>query len=177
MVTTVNLTGQNWLITPAVNPPEASFRPAIGITGGNPNQLWLLVLSGLGTVSFAGNGSTDWVLETVRIVPDVSAALASVSGSIVAENLAFNLVMWAPFASISSVTSDDYNINGGFAIYDWRPTPFIADLTDSSGAIVSQVFQGIDVDIAALSTSVIAGMSYNITLLGQIVSLPSLANA
>ena len=134
MVTAVNLTGQNWLITPAVNPPEASFRPAIGYHWRKCKSTLASCVVWIGHSEFC----RQWVdrlgfWRPLRIVPDVSAPLASVSGSIVAENLAFNLVMWAPFASISSVTSDDYNINGGFAIHDWRPTPFIAGPYDSSG--------------------------------------------
>jgi hypothetical protein len=170
----VNLTGQNWLITPAANPPGTATVTAAGagvFNRGNPDQLWLLVLTGVGTLEFAGNtGTNDWLSETVRIVPDVQAPLASVSSSpvlgLAGTQLAFNLVLWAPFAAISGVAGND-----GFALSDWRPTPFIPTLVDSSGKSVPQVFQGIDVDLGVLRTSVITGVSYNITLLGRIVQL------
>jgi hypothetical protein len=177
VATPISLTGQNWLITPAANPPGTTTVTAgTGVINrGNPNQLWLLVLTGVGTLEFAGNpGTTNWLSETVRIVPDLQAPLASVSSSpvLAGTQLAFNLVLWAPFAAISGVAGND-----GFALSDWRPSPFIPTLLDSSGNSVPQVFQGIDVDLSVLTSSVITGVSYNITLLGRIVQLgqPSFA--
>lgn len=174
MVTSATLAGQNWLITPAVNLPVTSGPPSV--LRGEANQLWLLTLTGLGTIQFGGSGTVvQWTWETVRLVPDLQpallSALTSTSTIVPPGTFAFNLLMWAPFVSISGVTSKDFSIDGGFAINDWRPTPFISDLKDEDGNVVSQVFQGIDADIGVLHTSEVISVSYDITLLGRIVRL------
>jgi hypothetical protein len=187
--TVAALTNQNWLITPAVNLP-----PATGVIGvsrsklatipgppglpghppPNPDQLWLLVLTGIASIGLAGNPDdiTEWIGETVTIAPDLQAPLSSALGSVTLALLGFNLEMWAPFVAVSSVTAPDaYSVNAGFAVNGWRPTPFVPTLTDSNGNSVPQVFQGIDVDVSSLATSTLMTVSYNITLLGSIVTL------
>jgi hypothetical protein len=186
VATVAALTNQNWLITPAVNLP-----PATGVTGlsrskpaaipglpgqppPNPDQLWLLVLTGIANIGLAGNPAqiTDWIGETITIAPELQAPLSSALGSVTLALLGFNLEMWAPFVAVSSVTAPDaYSVNAGFAVNDWRPTPFVPTLTDTNGNSVPQVFQGIDVDVSSLATSTLMTVSYNITLLGRIVTL------
>jgi hypothetical protein len=129
----------------------------------------------VGEIDRARVALTQWTPETVRLVPDLQpalfSALTSTSAIVPPGTFAFNLLMWAPFVSISGVTSKDFSIDGGFAINDWRPTPFISNLKDEDGNVVSQVFQGIDADIAVLHTSEVISVSYDITLLGRIVRL------
>ena len=172
------LSNQNWLITPAVNLPTAGPQVSRRIPGhAGGNQLWLLVLSGLGAASLSATKGSGWVGETVTISPDLQAPLAFALDSEVAPpagtHLAFDLVMWAPYAAVSGVTSSEqgFEVSGGFAVEDWRPTSFKPNLVDSGGKPVTQVFQGIDVDIAVLYPSEIRGLGYNITLLGRIVEI------
>lgn len=171
VATPVSLTGQNWLITPAVD------LPATGTVAGRAgaNQLWLLVLTGMGTVSFSNpDHPGEWATEKFTIAPDMLAPLSSVISTPPPPGvqLGFDLLMWAPFAAVSGVTSSDStSISGGFALDVWQPSPFIPNLLDSAGDPVPQVFQGIDVQISVLSPSEILGLSYDITLVGRIVEL------
>jgi hypothetical protein len=124
----------------------------------------------VGEFTFTGNNPTNFIGETVRIVPEVQSPLASVLGSSSPQRLGFNLEMWAPFAALSSVRYVSLSNNAGFALGTWRPTPFNPTMVDVNGNPVTQVFQGIDVDVLALSTTQLLGITYNITLLGRIVS-------
>jgi hypothetical protein len=173
----VNLTAQNWLITPAVNAP--SSRPVAVASGavadrGSSEQLWLLVLTGVGAVELSS--PAGWFSETVTIVPDVQAPLSFALDSPVAPlagtQLGLNLVMWAPFVAVSTTTtSQNGSISGGYAMDVWRPTSFDQTLVDSAGNPVRQVFQGVNADISVQNPSEILGLSYNIRLLGRIVRL------
>jgi hypothetical protein len=168
----VDLTNQNWLITPVASRPKAG-----GASSGP--QLWLLVLTGLGNVSFSNPDSSPtggWVSEVLTIAPDVQAplyyAVNSPVGLPAGEKWGFDIILSAPFAAVSGVTSSDSTqISGGFTLDNWRPTPFIPDLVDSDGKPAQQVFQGINVQISVHSPSEILGLSYNIMLLGRIVRL------
>jgi hypothetical protein len=137
-------------------------------------QLWLLVLTGVGTVQLSS--PAGWSAETVRVVPDVQAplsfALDSPVASLAGTQLGLDLVMWAPFVSISgTTTSDGGSISGGFAVDVWRPTSFDQALVDSAGSPVRQVFRGVDADISVQHPSEILRLSYNVRLLGRIVHL------
>jgi hypothetical protein len=110
------------------------------------------------------------------IVPDVQAPLSFALDSPVAPlagtHLGLDLVMWAPFVSVSgTTTSEGGSISGGFAVDVWRPTSFDQTLVDSAGRPVRQVFQGVNADISVQHPSEILGLSYNIRLLGRIVHL------
>jgi hypothetical protein len=88
------------------------------------------------------------------------------------------LVEWAPFAALSSVfEKNSGSVDAGFAVNDWRPTPFPtgANAADVHGNPVSNLFQGINVDLAVRNkNATIYRVSYNITLLGKIVFLPGI---
>lgn len=177
MATLVDLTAQNWLITPAVDAP-ASKPVAVASDAvadrGSSEQLWLLVLTGIGTVGLSS--PAGWSPETVTIMPDLQAPLSFALDSPVAPvagtHLGLDLVMWAPFVAVSgTTTSDGGSISGGYAVDVWRPASFDQTLVDSSGNPVRQVFQGIDADISVQTPSEILSLSYNIRLLGKIVHL------
>jgi len=180
MATPVTFTGQNWLITPAVNLPGAATTVSSAVHPTmSADQLWLLVLTGVVSLSFAGNNQQQWIGETVTISPDVQNPLNFALTShginrppVAGITLGFNLEMWAPYAAISGVDAPRADIvDSGFALNVWRPTHFDPNLVDSNGKPVPQVFQGINVDIAVRNTSVITAISYNIVLVGRIVFL------
>lgn len=174
-VTFSSFAGQNWLITPA----------ALAINEAKPTsiaqQTWLIQFSGVGILDLKGNNSNDWRREILTFYPDVSAPLqfaisrhaipvptspnGHVSPSIVVEQI-------VPFAAISSAFEKaSGGADFGFAVDDWRPNPFFS-ATDASGHPVSNIFTGIDVDIAVRNTNaVIHRVSYQITILGKIAFL------
>ncbi len=162
--------GQNWLITPAalaVNEP----RPQ-NIHG----QKWLLVLSGVAITNVKGNSTAQWLKETLHLVPDFfnplnfainSYSIPEPSGA----GRAFQVEQWSPFAAMSSVFNQNLSNNSGFAIDVWRPSPFGGGTDAVSGRPLNNLFAGIQVDVAVRDTdAILHRVSYNITLLGKIVS-------
>jgi hypothetical protein len=166
--------GQNWLITPAaraVNEAEpASIR----------DQKWLLVLSGVGIVNMQGKTSDDWRHDEVLISPDVRSPLDFAIGrwgiprpqGTEGQNyqVVFQVDQWAPFAGLNSVFDQNESVNAGFAVDDWRPSPFNVGNDAFSGQPVSNIFTGIIADAAVRdSDAILYRVGYNITLEGRIV--------
>jgi hypothetical protein len=163
--------GQNWAITPvalAVNEAKpASIK----------NQKWQVVLTGVGIVDFTGNNADDWRRETLRIYPDIISPLQFAINRFgipkpsvdIAPGL--ELDQWAPFAAVSSSFSREQGtVDAGFAVDEWRPYPFFKGTDFDGGGFVTQVFQGIAVDIAVRNNqAVLHRVSYHITLVGTIV--------
>ena len=87
----------------------------------------------------------------------------------------FSVEEWAPFASLSSIYNQDQSDNSGFAVDLWRPTPFTSGPDVVTNQTVSNLFSGIDVDVAVRDTDAwIYRVSYHITLLGKIVFIGSI---
>jgi hypothetical protein len=178
MPTTVTFAGQNWLITPAalaVNEPKPQSIS---------NQNWLLVLSGVTIINLQGNLASDWLRQTITILPDVPSPLqwAINRWSIpVPQNPndpfipVFSLTEWVPFAAVSSTfNKSSGSVDIGFAVDDWRPTPFIQTYKDQNNQPIGNVFTGINVDVAVInSNSNLQRVSYHITLLGKIAFTPN----
>ena len=172
-----NFAGQNWLITPAAQavnePPPANIY----------HQKWLLVLSGVVIANFQGNSTSQWLDETVTILPDMGSNPASgpLNWAIgqygiprppgnVLYNTVFSVDEWAPFASLSSVYDQAQSIDAGYAVDDWRPTHFESGTDVITNTAVGNIFTGIDVDLAVRDTDAhIYRVGYNITLRGRIV--------
>lgn len=167
--------GQNWLITPA----------ALAVNEAKPTsiagQSWLIQFSGVGILNLTGNNSNDWRREILTFFPDVSAPLqfaisrhaipvptspnGRVSPSIIVEQI-------VPYVAISSaLEKSSGGADFGFAVDDWRPSPFFS-APDANGHPVSNIFTGIDVDIAVRNTNAtIHRVSYQITIIGKIAFL------
>jgi hypothetical protein len=174
--------GQNWLITPA----------ALAVNEAKPatiaDQRWFIQFSGVGILDLQGNNFDDWRREVLVIFPDVDAPLqfaisrhgipvptssfGRVSPAIVVEQM-------VPYAAISSAFEQDPRPIGtqvshtdfGFAVDDWRPNPFFST-TDVHDQPVSNIFTGIDVDVAIRNTAaIIHRVSYQITITGTIAFL------
>jgi len=172
--------GQNWLITPAALAVNQAPPKTIS------DQEFLLVLSGVAIINLQGTLPDDWLQQTITIGPgglDVNSPLQyAVSKWAIpapANSLpGFSLVEWAPFAALSSVfEKNSGSVDAGYAVNDWRPTPFPtgANAADVHGNPVSNLFQGINVDLAVRNkNATIYRVSYNITLLGKIVFLPGI---
>lgn len=166
--------GQNWLITPAARAVNEAA-PA-NISG----QKWLLVLSGVGIVNMEGKTSDDWLHDEVYISPDMSGPLdyaisrwgiprpqGTEGGTY---QVAFQLDQWAPFAGLNSVFDQDQSVNAGFAVDDWRPSPFASGTDAFSGQPDSNIFTGIIADTAVRDSDAwLYRVGYNITLEGRIV--------
>jgi hypothetical protein len=61
-------------------------------------------------------------------------------------------------------------VNAGFAVDDWRPSPFNVGNDAFSGQPVSNIFTGIIADAAVRdSDAILYRVGYNITLEGRIV--------
>jgi hypothetical protein len=165
--------GQNWLIAPAAlaasEPPPADIR----------DQKWLLVLTGVVKADVEGNSTHQWLHETLSFAPDMAGPFndaidrysipqPSADGPVFA--IRFSVEEWAPFASLSSIYNQDQSDNSGFAVDLWRPTPFQHGPDVLTNQTVSNLFSGIDVDVAVRDTDAwIYRVSYHITLLGKIV--------
>jgi hypothetical protein len=144
----------------------------------------LLVLSGVTIINLQGSNPHDWLRETITISPDINSPMqwainkwsipvpTSQQTSYVP---VFSLEEWAPFAAVSSLyTKTSGGVEAGFAVDDWRPTPFIQTFTDQNNQPIPNVFTGINVDVAVInSNSTLYRVSYNITLRGEIAFTPN----
>lgn len=178
MKSLTNFAGQNWLVAPAAlaanEPPPADIR----------DQKWLLVLAGVVNADFEGNSTHQWLHETLSFVPDMAGPLnyaidrysiPQPSANSAAFAIEFSVEEWAPFASLSSIYNQDQSDNSGFAVDLWRPTPFTSGPDVVTNQTVSNLFSGIDVDVAVRDTDAwIYRVSYHITLLGKIVFIGSI---
>jgi hypothetical protein len=176
VIDAASFAGQNWLITPAA---RAVNQPA---PAGVQDEKWLLVLSGIATLNVKGNSESQWRHETVSVRPDLTGPLQyaithhnipTPPGSLGATYLAgFQVEQWVPFAALSSMLNMGESINSGFAVDVWRPNPF-GTMTGFSNTEVTNLFNGIQVDIAVRDTdAILSRLSYNIALLGRIVFGP-----
>jgi hypothetical protein len=174
MIEVTSFGGQNWLITPAARAVNESAPTSIS------NQKWLLVLSGVGLVNMRGEPSGDWLRDEVHILPDMRGPLdyAISRFSIprppgnedVEYNVGFQLDLWSPFAGLGSIFDENQSVNAGFAVDDWRPSPFGSGADAFSGQPVGNIFTGIVVDAAVSDSDAwLYRLGYNITLEGRIV--------
>jgi hypothetical protein len=165
--------GQNWVITPA----------ALAVNESRPSnishQKWLVVLSGVFMITnLKGDNPSAWRRETLQIRPDIDAPLESAVHrySIPVPKTpagddgvpVLSLDQWAPFAAISSIWGDDTS-DAGYAVDLWRPSHF-EPTADTAGNPLTNVFSGIDVDVAVRNDrAILYRVSCHITLLGKIV--------
>jgi hypothetical protein len=160
--------GQNWLITPAALAANESRPQDIH------DQKWLLTLSGVGLINLKGNSTSNWLHDTIHILPDMFSPLnfALVTHAIPKPpefDLKFQVEQMAPFSAMSSVFNQGQSINSGFAVDTWRPAPFETVTNALNGRTVSKVFTGIRVDVAVRDTDAFMfRISYHVTLLGKI---------
>jgi hypothetical protein len=174
MIDVTSFGGQNWLITPAARAVNEPAPKTIS------NQKWLLVLSGVGIINMEGKTSNDWLRDQVQILPDMRSPLDYAinrfsiprpPGNEGANyDVGFQLDLWSPFASLSSVFDQDQSVSAGFAVDDWRPTHFGSGTDAFSGNPVGNIFTGIVVDAAVRDSDAwLYRVGYNITLEGRIV--------
>jgi len=177
MIEATKFAGQNWLITPAAtaatNAPPANLH----------QQLWLLVLTGVVVIDLKGTSAATWRHETVSIRPDLNGPLQfainkhgvpTPPGTAGLNFLTFFKVeQWAPFAALSSMFNQNQSVNSGFAVDLWRPNPFGSAPDSFSPVPHSNLFSGIQVDVAVRDTDAwLFRLSYEITLLGRIAFGP-----
>ncbi len=175
--------GQNWLITPAAL--ALGERPPASIY----DQKWLLFLSGVVIADLKGESTSQWDYQTVSFTPDMAGpddptatsgplnwaishySLPKPPGSIGGQYLIrFSLEEWAPFASLGSIFNQGQSINSGFAVEAWRPNHFASGTDVVTNLPVTNIFSGINVDLAVRDTDAwLYRLTYNITLLGKIV--------
>jgi hypothetical protein len=167
--TVLAFAGQNWLITPAALSANEAKPQDIH------NQKWLLTLSGVGFINLKGKTSNDWFRDTIRILPDIDSPMnfgLSTHGIPKPPQFAlrFQVEQIAPFSAMSSIFNAGQSINSGFAVDVWRPSPFATDTNALNGQSVSNLFDGIVVDVAVRdSDAFMFRISYHITLLGKII--------
>jgi hypothetical protein len=178
MKSLTNFAGQNWLIVPAAlavnEPPPADIR----------DQKWLLVLAGVVAADLEGNSTNQWLHETLSFAPDTAGPLnyaidrysiPQPSADSPNFTIKFSVEQWAPYASLSSIYDQDTSDNAGFAVDVWRPTPFTHGPDVLTNQTVSNLFSGVDVDVAVRDTDAwIYRVSYHITLLGRVAFIGSI---
>jgi hypothetical protein len=173
MINVTTFGGQSWLITPAAR--AVNEAPPGNIS----RQKWLLVLSGVGIVNMQGTTS-NWVGDTVHLLPDMRVPLSYAINQFSIPrppgnegsdyDVSLQVEQWAPFAGLSSIFDQDQSVNAGFSVNAWRHSPFSTGTDAFSGQTVSNVFDGINVDVAVRDSDAwLLRLGYNITLLGQIV--------
>lgn len=177
LIEATQFAGQNWLITPAAT--AANHAPPANLH----EQLWLLVLTGIVIIDLKGNSAATWRRETVSIQPDLNGPLQfainkfgipTPPGTNGANYLTrFKVEQWAPFAALSSVFNQNESINSGFAVDVWRPNPFASAQDSFSNVPHTNLFSGIQVDVAVRDSDAwLYRLSYEITLLGKIAFSP-----
>jgi hypothetical protein len=144
------------------------------------DQDWLIHYSGVGILDLKGNNSNDWRRETLFYFPNVTSPLrwaidfysipvpTSSIGQVVPQ-IAVLEQMVATYAAISSAfEKSSGGSDFGFAVDRWWTNDF-ATGTDPKGNPVSNLFTGINIDLAVRNTNaVIHRVSYQITIKGKI---------
>jgi murein DD-endopeptidase MepM/ murein hydrolase activator NlpD len=177
MIEVTTFAGQNWVITPAAL--AANEAPPTAIK----DQKFLMVLSGVAMLDLKGSSTSQWRRETVVIFPDVQTPMLyainryGIPTPPGATGLnywtALQLDQWAPFAALSSIYNKDESNNSGFAVDVWRPNPFNSGRDAFTNAPLTNLFTGIQVDVAVRDTDAwLHRLSYHITLIGRIVFGP-----
>lgn len=179
MKTITQFAGQNWLITPAAL--AFGERQPTSIK----DQKWLLTLTGVAIADLTPNSNgSSTIKETLQILPDMNGPLkfainrfsvpVPTNPRYVVKGLTkitplFQLEEWSPFASLGSIFDKNESINAGFAVDFWKPSPFLT-LSANGLPDISQVFQGIRVDVAVQDKdAILHRVNYHISLLGKIV--------
>jgi hypothetical protein len=146
------------------------------------DQTWLIKYSGVGILDLNGNNSNDWRREILFFYPNVTSLLNFAIGK-------YHIPLPPPppighatpqidvdpgggIASYAAISSAFEKSSGGadfgFAVDNWRPNAFWSG-TDAFGHPVSNIFQGINFDIAVRNTNaVIHRVSFQITIIGKI---------
>ena len=174
MIEVADFGGQNWLIMPAARAVNESAPANIS------RQRWLLVLSGVATVTMQGKTSDDWLRDEIRILPDMRGPLDFAINQYglprprgtegLNYEAGFQLRQWSPFAGLSSAFDQDQSVNGGFVVDGWRPSAFTCGTDAFSGRQVNGLFTGIVVSAAARNSDArLYRVGYTITLTGRIV--------
>ena len=177
MILPTGFAGQNWVIVPVAT-AAGQAQPA-NITA----QRWHLVLSGVVLIDMKGVTTAQWRRETLSISPDLRGPIKFAAqrfgvplpvGLNDSQYLAnFQVEQWAPFATLSSVFNANQSVNSGFAVDVWRPNPFFTATDLATNAQVSNLFAGIQADIAVRdSDAYLYRVGYHITLIGRIVFSP-----
>jgi hypothetical protein len=165
--------GENSLITPVAlalgQHPPATIH----------DQQFMVVLSGVALANFQGQSSGNWLYDTLSFNP--SDGLYNLLNSAISTynipkptglgfGLAFSVSQWVPFVALSSIFDKDQSVNAGFAVQVWRPTPFTTGTDALTHQPISNIFNGVNVDVGVSdSDASILRISYNITLIGKIV--------
>lgn len=177
MINPTGFAGQNWVIVPVAT--AAGQSPPSGIR----EQRWQLVLSGVVLLDMKGVSAAQWRRETVVIAPDLRGPIKfaaqrfgvplppGLDESAFYSNL--QVEQWAPFSTLSSIFNANQSVNSGFAVDVWRPNPFFTATDLATNAQVSNLFAGIQADIAVRdSDAYLYRLGYHITLIGRIVFSP-----
>lgn len=145
-------------------------------------QRFQLILSGVVLIDMKGVSPSQWRHETLSIAPNLKDAATTAaqryglplppgpSGNWFA---AFQVEQLAPFSTLSSVFNAGESINSGFAVDAWRPNPFFTANDLATGAPASNLFAGIQADVAVRdSDAFLHRVGYHITLVGRMLFSP-----
>ena len=169
MLTPSNYVSQNWIISPAGLPVNEAAPISVN------NQQFVLILTGVAVIDYQGVNS-EWASDTVLLQPDIFApvfyAVDKYQFSIPADvryTPQFEVDQYALHATLSSIYNKDESVNAGYAVDNWQAHPFVKDTDVITGASLSNLFSGVEVDVAVSdSDGHILRLSYHITLLGKI---------
>jgi hypothetical protein len=174
MIPFESIQSSSWVISPAAwavsQPAPADVR----------HQRWHLTLTGVGIANLKGVSAANWRFETLKIWPEI--ATAAVNSAIARYSIprpppppdgvvvaAFQVDHWAPFAALNGIFDENQAINAGFEVRGWRAESFRTEKDALSGQDVSNLFNGIQVDVAVRdSDGWLLRVGYHITLLGRI---------
>jgi hypothetical protein len=172
MQTIVRFEGQHWAITPTARAVNEPSPPSIS------EQIWTVVLSGVGIVDLTGTTSVDWRRETLLMYPWPGNALfyainkygipkpPGPEGSGYQTHL--QVEHWVPFATLSSIFDRHESIDAGYAVDRWRAELF-SGVDFFTGQPLPNLWGGFLVDVAVRdSDAVIHRVSYHLTLMGKI---------
>jgi hypothetical protein len=134
-----------------------------------------LILSGVAVINLKGIDS-NWVRETVLLRPDIRTpilfAIRTHQFPVPADELftpQFEVNQYVLHGTLSTIFNDENSVNAGFSVDNWQPHPFAVDTDVFTNAQMTNLFDGIEVDVAVSdSDGFIYGLSYHITLLGKI---------
>lgn len=151
----------NWISIPAPWPVDRVPPPE--------QQQWLIVLTGIVQIEFRSVEGDAFQSTAFNLVPDLGGPLAASGLQVPAgSSLIFQVDQWAPYATINSIFDGSQPANAGWDVYScW---PLFGTRHDQYLGLISQVFEGLGVEVAARGIDAfIRRVGYNVTLLGHIL--------
>lgn len=164
----------NWVMVPAAQKMDAPS---------TDDQQWIMTLSGIAEINFRGISETRWRQDVFRLHVNWNSPVATVyqHPQPDAFRVIFQVMQWAPFATINSISTKPRRINGGNAVYPKINEGYAVDsckpvLVDQYNwedfdrtNPIRNTFDGLNVGVAVRGANTyVHKIGFQVTLLGKV---------